>query len=161
MHRSSRLNSAISIFYNLIFATALGFGLQPFETTPLPISGQLEIPTIRLASNVTPLKLDHHRLNTPSKIVGSFSSAPNKTLLIGHSSSVFKSLYHVPENTILTFKNRSYKITSKVLLEKSAIDMQQLLASTDRETLVLMTCAGQNLGAGDATHRLIFTAEIL
>ena len=38
--------------------------------------------------------------------------------------------------------------------------MSQLLAPSDRPTLILMTCAGDPLPNQDATHRLIVTAEL-
>ena len=36
--------------------------------------------------------------------------------------------------------------------------MDEVLAPTEQNTLVIMTCAGEDLGGGDATHRLIVTA---
>ena len=43
-------------------------------------------------------------------------------------------------------------------LEKAAVDMSGILAKASRQTIVVMTCAGQDLGGGDATHRLLVTA---
>mgnify|MGYP003312839861 CR=1 FL=1 len=42
--------------------------------------------------------------------------------------------------------------------EKSMINMAEILQEEDKDTLVLMTCAGEDLGNGDSTHRLLVTA---
>ena len=36
--------------------------------------------------------------------------------------------------------------------------MPKLLSASNEKTIVIMTCAGEDLGKGDATHRLILTA---
>ena len=36
--------------------------------------------------------------------------------------------------------------------------MNKILEASDKDTVVLMTCAGKDLGNGDASHRLIVTA---
>lgn len=36
--------------------------------------------------------------------------------------------------------------------------MSTLLTPTSQDTIILMTCAGTDLGNGDASHRLIITA---
>ena len=46
------------------------------------------------------------------------------------------------------------------VLEKANVDMSKILASTEKQTLEIMTCIGDLLDGGDATHRLIITAEI-
>jgi sortase (surface protein transpeptidase) len=38
--------------------------------------------------------------------------------------------------------------------------MMDLLKKEDREALVVMTCAGELLGGGEATHRLIVNASV-
>ncbi len=45
-----------------------------------------------------------------------------------------------------------------IVKEKSMISMSELLKADDKETIVIMTCAGESLENGDATHRLIVTA---
>ena len=44
---------------------------------------------------------------------------------------------------------------------KAKIDMRDVLQAESNDTIVLMTCAGQDLGNKDATHRLIITAKYL
>ena len=46
------------------------------------------------------------------------------------------------------------------MLEKADVDMNKMLAPAEKDTLVIMTCAGMDLGNGDATHRLVLTATI-
>ena len=72
--------------YALFFVAYIIVGLQPAEAAEsYEISTNLNISSINLSSDVTNLKLENHKLETPDKIVGSFSRAENKTLLIGHS----------------------------------------------------------------------------
>ena len=61
---------------------------------------------------------------------------------------------------IIKYGDNEYTVTKYVYIEKDAIDMNELLASEDKETLVIMTCAGTLLGDGDATHRIILFASI-
>lgn len=159
--------------YGLIFKTCFVFiyfamiihfltlGFSPASATEYDISGQLLIPSIGLNSNVTSLELSDDGLDTPDSIVGSFSLHKNKTLLIGHSSTVFKSLASVQNNDTLIFSSKPYRVIASIVKEKNSISMSQLLKSSPRDTLVLMTCAGEDLGNGDATHRLIVFATAI
>lgn len=121
-------------------------------------SGHLIIPSINLESDVTALSLDNGNLPTPEAIVGSYSKAPHKTLLIGHSSTVFMNLSKVNIGDTMIYSGVTYEIISAHTLAKSEINMNRLLEETPRNTLVIMTCAGESLANGDATHRLILYA---
>lgn len=146
--------------YVLCFSFYLAFGLRPVEATNYEISAELTIPSIDLLSDVTTLKMKDGILTTPETIVGSFSRRENKTLLIGHSSTVFKKLDEVNTGDEITFDEDTYIIYSKEIVAKEEIDMSELLSAAEKKTLVIMTCAGEDLGNGDATHRLIITAAI-
>ena len=51
-----------------------------------------------------------------------------------------------------------YHVKSIIVKDKGMISMSEVLKAEDQKTLVLMTCAGDYLNNGDATHRLIVTA---
>ena len=147
--------------YALFFVIYIIVGLQPAEATKsYEISTALYIPSINLNTDVVNLELENHKLETPDTIVGSFSRAENKTLLIGHSTTVFQNLDKLQIGEEVIYDGTIYYIYSSEVVEKTAIDMNELLAKTDQDTLVIMTCAGTNLGNGDATHRLIVTALV-
>ena len=145
--------------YVVAFLIYIVVGLQPAEAVNYQISANLIIPSIDLQSDVTKVKLENHELKTPDKIVGSYSSAENKTLLIGHSSTVFGDLDNTNIGDEIIYDNNRYVINDKYITEKNQIIMSDLLKASDIDTIVIMTCAGEDLGGGDATHRLILIAK--
>ena len=144
--------------YVLLFVAYFVVGLQPADAANYEITANLAIPAIGLGADVTSLELHDGKLDTPDTIVGSFTRAENKTLLIGHSTTVFEHLDSVQNGDVIEYDDRSYMVVSKEVLAKSDVSMMRLLKSESHDTLVLMTCAGELLGNGDATHRLIITA---
>lgn len=134
----------------------LGFGLV--NAADYDASASLLIPKINLISDVTKLELEDGELKTPDTIVGSYTRELNKTLLIGHSSLVFRDLDKTSVGDEIVYDNNIYHIISSEVLIKQDINMIKLLKKASRDTLVIMTCAGEDLGGGDATHRLIVTA---
>ena len=122
---------------------------------------KLNIPSIELSSDVAKTYLDNRKIATPSYIVGSFSRAKNKTLLVGHSTTVFDKLDNVKVNDEIKYNDNKYVIRSVETLEKKYIDMDKILAPAEKDTLVLMTCAGELYDNGDASERLIITAELV
>lgn len=152
-------------FY-IIFSVSFLFvylviGLQPAaDAKLLPVYTNINIPSIKLESDVTELKLEGPGLSTPDYIVGSFSKEKNKTLLIGHSSTVFKNLFFVKMNDVILFNGKSYIVNEIKIDAKDDIDMDSLLSEEEIDSLVLMTCAGDSLGSGDYTHRLIIKASL-
>ena len=148
--------------YVVVFVAYLAFGLRPAAEAAqgYEISAELNIPSISLTSGVTTLQLENRELKTPDAIVGSFSRAENKTLLIGHSSTVFKHLNKLMLGEEIIYNDHIYIVQKIETLEKSEVKMSELLKKADKDTLTIMTCAGTDLGNGDATHRLIITAEI-
>lgn len=161
MEIGKRLNPRY-IFVGLYFLAFLIYvvvGLQPAEATNYQISGELVIPKISLDSDVATLKMENHELKTPDTIVGSYSSAENKTLLIGHSSTVFTDLEQVEVDDEIVYDDYKYVVNKREVVEKDEVVMPELLEASEKETIIIMTCAGENLENGDATHRLIITAE--
>lgn len=144
--------------YVLFIVVYVVIGLQPADAINYEISADLEIPAIGLESGVTKLTLQDGRLNTPDTIVGSFSRAEHTTLLIGHSTTVFRHLDSVRVRDEIKYDYESYYVTDIEVESKADISMSKLLKDSSIDTLVLMTCAGELLDNGDATHRLIITA---
>lgn len=148
------------VVYVLAFVVYIVIGLQPAKAHDYEISGQLDIPGIGLTSDVTTLEINNRKLDTPDTIVGSYSRNDNKTLLIGHSTTVFQNLDDVKEGDEVRFNSKTYYVNNIVIQAKEDISMAELLKKEDNDTIVLMTCAGELLGGGEATHRLIITASI-
>lgn len=158
LKRKFNAKKLFTFIYVLAFAIYLVIGLQPAGAHEYEISGNLTIPSINLSSDVTDLELVDHKLETPDTIVGSYHRYNTKTFLIGHSSTVFQNLSQVEVGDTIIYNNIQYKITKTETLAKTDVDMNQLLAPTRDDTIVVMTCAGEPVGAKDATHRFIVTA---
>lgn len=144
--------------YALAFAVYIIIGLQPTEAKSYAVSTQLSIPAINLTTDVTELSTENGQLDTPDTIVGSYSRAANKTLLIGHASTVFENLNQTHLGDEITYNGQTYHVTKIETKLKSAIRMSRLLQPTDQDTLIIMTCAGELYEGGDASHRLLITA---
>ena len=148
--------------YVVAFLAFLIYGLQPAEAAEAyEIDGELLIPSIGLNTGVAKLELEEDGLQTPSTIAGSYTRFDNKTLLIGHSTTVFTDLGDVKIGDAIEYNGETYNVEKITLSVKDKIDMDELLKASERDTIVIMTCAGKLLEGGDATHRLILTATIL
>ena len=147
-----------TILYIVAFLSYLVAGLGLPDGTAYTIDGGLAIPSINLVSGVATLELENHKLNTPDTIVGSYTRNTNKTFLIGHSSTIFKNLNQVNTNDSIFYNNVEYKISNIEILKKSDIDMNKILKAEEKDTIIIMTCAGNPVGEKDASHRLIVTA---
>lgn len=159
MRRRINLRRIVLASYFASFAIFVSVGFSPVFATKYEISGNLTIPAINLETEVTDLELENNHLETPDSIVGSFASARNKTFLIGHASTVFQNLYKIHVGDIIEYNEVKYVVKNTTIMAKSEINMQELLKASDNDTLIIMTCSGEDLGGGDATHRLILTAE--
>lgn len=147
--------------YMLAFCAYIVYGLQPVEASATyEITGVVNIPSINLTADVTELQLDGKELHTPDTIVGSFTNSLHTTLLIGHSSGVFKDLEHVRLNEKINYAGQEYVVTKLEYAKKESVNMDKLLEANKKDTLIIMTCAGQPIGDGDATHRFIITASV-
>ena len=136
-------------------------GLMPVQAASYEAVTVIEIPTVGIVSDVTMMEYAGRKLATPDNIVGAYSRNFNKTFLVGHSTGVFSNLSKVNVGDIIIYDLVKYAVSKIELLEKSEISMEKLLASEENDTIVLMTCAGELLDGGDATHRLIISAEAL
>ena len=144
----------------LVTAVYFAVGLSPARATEYEIDATVEIPSIDLSADVTKLSLTDEGLATPDTIAGSYSRSEDKTLLIGHSTTVFQDLDEVKLGDEIYYDGNKYKVVEISYLRKEDIVMSEILKSEKKETLLLMTCAGTLLPGGDATHRLIIRAVI-
>lgn len=160
MELKRRLNPRVIfvVVYILAFAAYIMIGLRSAEAANHVVSAELNIPEIGLTSDVAELTRNGDELTTPDQIVGSYSRANNKTLLIGHSTTVFRNLSNVKLGAEVNYDNTTYKVVAIDMAPKSNVNMNKILAGTDKNTIIIMTCAGQLLGDSDATHRLMVTA---
>ena len=145
-------------FLLIMLPIYLYIGLQPSvpaEALDYPV---LSIPSISLNTPVAPLELQDHQLIAPELIAGAYSSHANKTLIIGHSSTVFAELNQTAIGESFEYNSESYIISDYQVLAKSEVNMAEILAETKEETIIIMTCAGESLPNQDATHRLLVTA---
>ncbi len=133
-------------------------GLQSAEAVNYQISTVLSIPAIDLKSDVTELSLNGRQLDTPDTIVGSYSQAENKTLLIGHSTTAFTKLHLAKLGDTIYYNDGAYRAVEILKLPRGQISMTKVLAGAEEETLILMTCAGTLYNDGDASHRLMVIA---
>lgn len=154
------LKAVFTAIYFIAFAVYLVVGLSPVEAKHYEVSNSLSIPTIGLVSDVTTLNVEDHELKTPDTIVGSFSNAKNKTLLIGHSTTVFSRLEEVKLNAKISYGEKTYRVIRREKIPKSKVSMDEVLKDSEKDTIVIMTCAGKLLGGGDATHRFMITAVL-
>ena len=144
--------------YVVLFIVYIVVGLQPAGAVNYQISAQLSIPGVGIYSDVAKLELVDGKINTPDTIVGSYSQAPHKTLLVGHSVGVFQNVSQISLGDTIEYNDQKYHVSTIDMVRKGSVDMANILKSDDKDTIVLMTCAGTLLDGGDATHRLIVTA---
>lgn len=159
-HKLSPRIIFVSLYF-LCFAAYIIYGLQPAEAAHYEIASQLAIPSISLETGVTKVEVNNGKLDTPDTIAGSYTRTENKTLLIGHSTTVFQDLNHVNLGDEITYDGKVYKVVKLEFKEKSRVDMTEILKREEKDTIVIMTCAGELLDGGDATHRFMVTAVAL
>lgn len=145
-------------FFTIMLPIYIFIGLQsalPAEAANYPV---LKIDSIQLKTPVAPLELTNYQLIAPATIAGSYSHAANKTLIIGHSSTIFAKLDQVQMNDQFTYNNKTYQVVDITVQAKPDISMNEVLAPAEADTIIIMTCAGEPLPNQDATHRLLITA---
>lgn len=146
------------VIFLIIFASLfIIVGCQPTATDAVNYP-ELIIGSIDLDSPVEPIEPVDRQLEAPATIAGAYSQHNNKTLIIGHSTTVFKELHNVKIGEELTYGNRQYLIVDTETVLKKDVNMKAILQGSERETLIIMTCAGELLENQDATHRLLVTA---
>lgn len=136
-------------------------GFSVFATTVGVPNAGVEIARIGLSSEVAPVELKNHRLETPEKVAGSYTNG-NKVFLYGHSTGVFAGLAQVAMGDIIAYgegESRAvYRVEEVEILPVGEVNMAKLIADTPQKQLVLMTCAGERLADDDYTERLIIYA---
>ena len=146
------------ISFVLIFGIYIWYGLQPAEAAHTKDS-LISIPSLGIESDVIKAEMTDGELNVPATVAASYSRNKNKTLIYGHSVSVFKDLNHISIGDTITYNGETYYVTNIDIVAKDEINMYEVLAREDNETIVLMTCEGELYSNGDASHRLIVTAS--
>lgn len=176
IHRS-RFSKEVKIklgIFATYFVAAVAFvyfGLQPatspeqvyaaesesaIATLSIPTEGQdshQDLPVKKIAKS-------GKELEVPEQIVGVYSVHKNKTLLIGHSSTAFSNLKNLQQNDKITYNDKEYTIKNIEEKPKKDISMKEILKAEEEDTIVLMTCSGEQVAnSEDYTHRLIITAS--
>ena len=149
------------IFGIIYFLVAAGLTAYFFIPKPVDASSdeRLFIPSIGLVARVENIKRQGNTLKSPDYIAGAYFATEHKTVIIGHSSTIFKNLHNIKVGDKFNFDNKGYAVKKIEILEKSVIDMNEIVAETEDNTLVLMTCYGESLGGQDFSHRFIVTAK--
>ncbi|MBQ2638683.1 sortase [Candidatus Saccharibacteria bacterium] len=152
----------IGIIFGIIyFLVAAGLTTYFFVPKPVDASSdeRLFIPSIGLVARVENIERQGNTLKSPDYIAGAYFATAHKTVIIGHSSTIFKDLHNIKISDKFNFDNKSYIVKKIEILEKSVIDMNEIVSETEENTLVLMTCYGESLGGQDFSHRFIVTAK--
>jgi hypothetical protein len=154
---------AFAVFCAIFVPVYLIVGLQPATAAdPTEFNyDTLNIADINLVAPVKPITLNsEHRLIAPDTIAGAYSNSANKTLIIGHSSTIFATLHTAQLGDSIDYADGKYVITAMTYQKVEEISMNDILAAASRPTIVLMTCAGTPVD-GNYPERLIITAEAL
>ncbi len=151
------IRKIVTVLYVVAFLAYLIVGLQPAEAVQYDVSSRIEIPSIGLSSDVTRMRLVEHKLATPDTIVGSYTQAYHKTLLVGHASTVFSDLNLVEVGEKIYYGGKEYVVNKIEFYRKEDVEMDKVLMGADNDTIIVMTCAGKLYGT-DASHRLLVTA---
>lgn len=144
--------------YFAVIAGIIAYFFAP-KTADASSEERLFIPKIGLIAQVKNIERQGNRLIAPDTIAGAYKPTNHKTVIIGHSSTIFKDLDQLKGSETFTFDQTEYKITRREVVEKRFVDMAEIVAETEKNTVVLMTCFGEPLGGQDYSHRLIITAE--
>lgn len=168
MSRKKKIYLLIFATYFLATFAFITIGLQPindpssvYATESETATGLLSIDSINLRAPVKKITLNGKTLEVPEQIAGSYSMRENKTLIIGHSSTIFSNLKDVKVGDIISYNGKNYTINTIEEKQKQDISMESILKAEEKDTLVLMTCSGTKINntTGDHTHRLIITAN--
>ena len=169
--RLSRKKKIYLLIFATYFVAAFAFitiGLQPIKDGVAVYAAESETATallsideINLYAPVKTVMLNGKTLEVPEQIAGAYSVHENKTLIIGHSSTIFSPLKNTKTGMEISYNGKKYTITSITEKQKQDIVMKDILQSAEKDTLILMTCSGEKIAgsASDHTHRLIVTAE--
>ena len=151
-----------SIFAGILyFAVVAGFTAYVFMPKAVDASSEerLFMPSIGLIARVKDIERTGNQLIAPDTIAGAYQPTNHKTVIIGHSTTIFKGLKDIDDEAEFTFDSVKYKVKSIEIVEKRYVNMEDIVSETPVKTVVLMTCYGEPLGGQDFTHRLVNTAE--
>lgn len=166
---SKKVLTFIAIFFVYFVAgyVFFYFGLQPtisakdtYAKEASVAETRLQIPEIELNVPVVSIGIKDNDLEVPEQIVGSYSAHHNKVLLIGHSSTAFSNLNKVKKENKIIYNDKVYVVNNIEQKEKTEISMKEILKAEKDDTIILMTCSGEQITETDYSHRLIITAAI-
>ena len=149
------------IFGLIYFAFIAGFIAYVFmpKTADASSEERLFLPSIGLVARVKDIEREGNQLIAPDTIAGAYQPTNHKTVIIGHSSTIFKDLKNISEGDEFTFDNTKYRVKTREIIEKRLVNMADIVSETKVKTVILMTCHGEPLGGQDFSHRLVVTAE--
>lgn len=159
LRRRLDLRKVVGAVYFVTAFLFLVVGLQPAAAQNYETKAWLRIPKAGLEFGVAEVGTQDNELMVPDELVGSFSQAENKTLLIGHRTTVFNRLGEVMIGDEVDYDGDVYIVSDIEVVLKEEIWMWKILEAAEKPTIVMMTCAGEIFEDGDATKRLIVTAE--
>ena len=165
--RKQKISLLIFATYFIAGFAFIAIGLQPvkdpaavYATESELATSLLSIDAINLHAPVKSVTLNGKTLEVPEQIAGSYSVHEHKTLIMGHSSTIFSNLKDLSIGDEISYSDKTYTISSIEEKQKQDIDMSEVLSAAETDTLILMTCSGDKIAgsASDHTHRLIITA---
>lgn len=154
--RQTSFQNVFTIFYVIALAVYLIIGFLPADAAS---GSDLIISSINLSAKVVESETSDGKLEVPESAVASYSRHENKTFLFGHASLVFGKLSEVKLKDEIIYNEKNYRVISREIVPKDLISMHKILKQEEKDTIVIMTCAGEMLKNYDATHRLIITAR--
>ena len=156
--KKPRFSVIFGVIYFVLIAGFTAYSFMP-KTADASSEERLYIPTIGLIAQVKNIERSGNQLIAPDEIAGAYQPTNHKTVIIGHSSTVFKDLKSVKKNDNFNFDGKTYAVKETKVLPKSLVDMEEIVSETEKNTVILMTCSGEPLGGQDYSHRLIIEAE--
>ncbi len=153
-------------FFFAFFATYFGVKMMQnansvYARESASATEELSIPSIELSTPVIVAEYEGKNLAVPDQIAASYSVNKNKTLLYGHSSTIFHDLKNIAIDDEVIYQEKTFRVVSIETKKKEDISMKEILSETEQNTIVIMTCSGEAIPNtnGDHTHRLIIYAE--
>lgn len=143
------------IAYAIFFFNFIYFGLK--SSVSAEEIGEISIPSVSISSKIDKIALKDGRLDTPEFSVGAYSLSKNRIFLFAHSTSAFKNLEKVELEDKIIYNSENFIATKRIIVPVEEVDMEKLLRDSGEESLVLMTCYGEEKD-GDYPFRLILTA---
>lgn len=154
----ARFSIVFGILYFAVIAGIVTYAFMP-KSADASSEERLYMPSIGLIARVKNIERTGNQLIAPDEIAGAYKATNHKTVLIGHSSTIFKDLKNVKYADEFTFDSTKYSVQEIRTIPKNLVDMEDIVSETEKNTLILMTCSGEPLGGQDYSHRLVIKAE--